>query len=1059
MAVDEAFRGAIASRYRIERELGEGGMAVVYLARDPKHGRLVALKVLRPELSSSLGAERFLQEIAIAARLVHPNILPLHDSGDAGGRLFYVMPFVEGSTLRQRLDREGPLPLEDAASIVMQVAAALDHAHARGIVHRDVKPDNVLLVDGRVLVADFGLARALTTATSSPLTRTGMVVGTPAYMSPEQCSPGETVDARSDVYALACMAFEMLAGVTPFRGANAQAMIAHQVSGEPPSVCAERPRCPASLDDVLRRGLAKSPADRYQKAGDFASAFEAAIREDIPAGSPAAGVPSIPPRRARRWLPTGALVVTIAAAGWFVSQRALGARPALDRDTYAVFPFRHVGVTPNPWLDGDGCAQLLHDAMARWDGIRLVDDMRVGDVWSRRQPRTVDEAMRAAESLHAGALAWGEVRPVGDSLEIRAVAYDLTRGAGTSREFKVRVAQNATQMDSVFAALADSIVIGGTGVRGTSALGTHNFHALNQFLDGREALDRFDLPLAEDRFSAATQTDDNYAQAHLWAARVRAWRGNAQPSSWLADASRAVALSRFLPSREAAHALALRDLAEGHATEACRRYRALTIGDSTDFAAWLGLGDCNARDNAVVRDARSPTGFAFRGSYYTAVKAYQRALALVPSFHQAERGLAFQRLTGRVLSTEEASLRRGTGVPPDTQAYVSFPSFVGDTLAFVPVPYALAPRVAMHPATENRAVTWSAQTMRDLMAEWVAAFPGNPDAQAGYASALESVSELSGTRADLAQALELMRQSASHTDSADLRLYRQVAVVRLLLKSDSTASAAALADSLLSASRSPTPYQAAYLGNLAALTGQGARAAAFLTLAASDTQNVPFLGPDGRRLILPADVMGGILSLRAYAALGAPRDSVSSTFARVDRLLARSVAAPARGAMRRRVFATAAVLAPGDLDAANLAGSDALDPLLAMRGAIARGNIDAARAAGARFETTNQGYAPGTIGIDRSTAYAAMLLSLGDTAAAIHQLDGALDALPRARSILLEATPQAASLGRAFLLRSQLALRAGDGATARRNVSVLAALWRRADPAVRAPLDSLQRQL
>ena len=831
MAVDESFRAAIASRYRIERELGEGGMAVVYLARDPKHGRLVALKVLRPELSSSLGAERFLQEITIAARLVHPNILPLHDSGDAGGRLFYVMPYVEGATLRQRLDRDGPLPLEDAASIVTQIAAALDYAHTRGVVHRDVKPDNVLLVDDRVLVADFGLARALTTATSSPLTRTGTVVGTPAYMSPEQCSPGEAVDARSDVYALACVAFEMLAGITPFRGANAQAMIAHQISGEPPSVCAERPRCPAALDEVLRRGMAKAPADRYQRAGDFASAFDAAIRGATPAGSPAVAMPSLPSRRARRWLPAGVLAVAIAAAGWFISQRALGARPALDRSTYAVFPFRHVGTASNTWLDGDGCARLLHDAMARWDGIRLVDDMRVGDVWARRQPRTVDDALRAAESLRAGALAWGEVVPVGDSLEIRAVAYDVTRGEGAAREFRVRVARNATQMDSVFAALADSIVIGGTGLRGASAIGTHNLRALNQFLDGREALDRFDLRLAEERFSAATQSDDNFAQAHLWVARMRAWRGSADPSTWLGDAARAVAMSASLSSREAAHALALRDLAEGHGPEACRRYRALTVSDSTDFAAWLGLGDCNARDNAVVRDARSSSGYAYRGSYYMAVKAYQRALALVPSFHQAERGLAFQRLAGRVLFTEEAMLRRGTGVTPDTQAYLSFPSFASETLAFVPVPYAQLQRAPMHPPTEHRAVTWSAETMRDLMGGWVRAFPADPDAQAGYASALESVSALTGARADLTQALELMRRASSHTDSADLRMFRQVAVVRLLLKSDSVASAEDLADSLIRTSSSPTAYQAGYLGNLAALTGRGARAATLLMIA------------------------------------------------------------------------------------------------------------------------------------------------------------------------------------------------------------------------------------
>jgi len=1058
MAVDDAFAAAIASRYRIERELGVGGMAVVYLARDPRHGRPVALKVLRPELATTLGAERFLREISIAARLVHPNIVPLHDSGEAGGRLYFVMPYVEGATLRQRLDREGPLPLEDAASIVSQIAAALDYAHAHGVVHRDVKPDNVLLVDGgRVLVADFGLARALTSAVSSPLTRSGTVVGTPAYMSPEQCSPGEAVDARSDVYALACMAFEMLAGMTPFRGANAQAMMAHQISGEPPSVCSERPRCPAALDEVLRRALAKSPADRFQKAGEFAAAFEGAVRGTPTSASPVAGMPVVPRRRARRLVPAGALVLAIVAASWFVSRRVAGAGPAVDRQVYAVFPFRHVGAASNAWLDGDGCARLLHDAMARWDGISLVDDMRVGDLWARRPPRTVDEALHAAETLRAGSLAWGEVVSVGDSLEIRAVAYDVTRGG--SREFRVRVAQSATQMDSVFAALADSIVIGGTGLRGASALGTHNLRALNQFLDGREALNRFDLRLAEERFAAAAQSDEDFAQAHLWVARVRAWRGSADPSAWLGDASRAVALSASLSARDAAHALALRDLADGRAPQACRRYRALTVGDSTDFAAWLGLGDCNARDNVVVRDPRSPSGYAFRGSYYTAVKAYQRALALVPSFHQAERGLAFQRLAGRVLYTEESSLRRGVSVAPDTQAYVAFPSFASDTLAFIAVPYAQATQASIHPPTEHQAVAWSAHTLRDLMSDWLRAFPANADAQAAYAYALESEVSVDGSTSTLPEALTLARRASSHTDSANLRTFRQVAVVRLLLKLDSLPSARALADSLLVATRSPTPYQAGYLGNLAALNGHARQAAALLRIAAADSNHIPFLGANGARLSLPSDLMSTILELRAYAPLGAPRDSIRALSQRADRLIVRSVPAAELVAMRRRLLATPAILADEDLGAAEFATAPGADPLLAMRAAVVVGDRHAAVDAGARFAASVERYSPGTIGIDRLTAYTRMLLDLGDTASATRQLDAALDAMPRARSILLEATPQAASVGPALLLRALIAVRAGDRAVASRRLQQVDALWKGADPELRARLDLLRHQL
>src|SRR5216110_2844875 len=198
-------RGALADRYAIDRELGHGGMATVYLAQDLKHGRAVAIKVLRPELAAALGAERFLREIEVAARLTHPHILPLHDSGQAGGSLYYVMPYIEGESLRDRLEREGPLPVEDALRITREVAGALSYAHSHDVVHRDIKPENILLSGGEAVVADFGIARAITQAAGSKLTETGIAIGTPGYMSPEQASAAQAVDGRSDIYSLGCV--------------------------------------------------------------------------------------------------------------------------------------------------------------------------------------------------------------------------------------------------------------------------------------------------------------------------------------------------------------------------------------------------------------------------------------------------------------------------------------------------------------------------------------------------------------------------------------------------------------------------------------------------------------------------------------------------------------------------------------------------------------------------------------------------------------------------------------------------------------------------------------
>ncbi len=229
----DQLRSALSDRYAIERELGRGGMAVVYLAEDRKLGRAVALKVLRPELAASLGAERFLRETEIAAKLTHPNILALHDRGDADGLLYYTMPYVEGESLSDRLARERQLPVDEALQITREVAEALAHAHAQGIVHRDIKPDNILFEGGHAVVADFGIARAIDVAAGERLTETGLAVGTPAYMSPEQASGVEGVDARSDQYALACVLYEMLAGEPPFPGSSAQAILARKVT-EPP---------------------------------------------------------------------------------------------------------------------------------------------------------------------------------------------------------------------------------------------------------------------------------------------------------------------------------------------------------------------------------------------------------------------------------------------------------------------------------------------------------------------------------------------------------------------------------------------------------------------------------------------------------------------------------------------------------------------------------------------------------------------------------------------------------------------------------------------------------
>ena len=264
---------ALAGRYRIERELGAGGMATVYLAEDLKHGRKVAIKVLRPELAAVIGADRFVREIRTIAALQHPHILGLIDSGEVNGTAYYVMPFVEGESLRDRLNREKQLPIPDAIRIAGEAAAALDYAHRHGVIHRDIKPENILLHDGSALVADFGIALAVSSAGGSRMTETGMSLGTPHYMSPEQAMGEREITARSDVYALGAMTYEMLLGEPPFSGPTAQAIVAKVLTEAPRPLTPRRHSIPPEVEDAVLTALEKLPADRFGSAAEFAIAL------------------------------------------------------------------------------------------------------------------------------------------------------------------------------------------------------------------------------------------------------------------------------------------------------------------------------------------------------------------------------------------------------------------------------------------------------------------------------------------------------------------------------------------------------------------------------------------------------------------------------------------------------------------------------------------------------------------------------------------------------------------------------------------------------------------
>ena len=345
----------LADRYRVERELGAGGMATVYLAHDLRHERDVAIKVLHPELGAALGGERFLAEIRTTARLQHPHILPLLDSGEASGLLYYVMPYVTGETLRARLDRERQLPIDDALRIAREVADALGEAHAHGIVHRDIKPENILLAGGHAMVADFGIALAVQHAGGHRITQTGLSLGTPQYMSPEQAMGERTIDARSDIYSLGAVTYEMLVGDPPFGGSTVQAIVARVLTEKPTAPTAVRDTVPPSVERAVLRSLAKLPADRFATAEKFAEALVVtdANLESIRSGRVTSAAPDTRPRRSRL-VDVAALVVVaslVGVAAWMVGRRS--APPAASWSTFTQLTDAS-GVETSPSLSPDG---------------------------------------------------------------------------------------------------------------------------------------------------------------------------------------------------------------------------------------------------------------------------------------------------------------------------------------------------------------------------------------------------------------------------------------------------------------------------------------------------------------------------------------------------------------------------------------------------------------------------------------------------------------------------------------------------------------------------------
>ena len=455
----EDVREALSASYAIEREIGAGGMATVYLARDLKHDRKVAVKVLRGELTSTLGKERFPREIRIIAQLSHPHILPLHDSGEAGGFLYFVMPFVEGESLRARLEREGQLPIHDAVRLMSEIVDALAYAHRHGVVHRDIKPDNVMLSGRHALITDFGVAKAVSAAAEEGAKHTtvGIALGTPSYMSPEQAMAEPTVDHRADIYALGAVAYEMLTGKPPFTGPTAQAILAAHVTGTAEPVTAARPAVTGLLNQVVMRCLEKNPADRWQTAEELMPLLEQAA---TPSGGmtptdtrPLTGVRP-PQKKSLRTVYAVAGALLLAVAAWF-GRGMIGSAGAGGIDQIAVMPLEDIS-------GGDAqFVQAMHDALI--SAIGKEASITVVSRSAVLQERAVTQSVREiARALRVNAVIEGSIYRTGDRVRLNVQMVEPESSRHLWTQSYERELTNETQMqvqDDVVKAIAAELAV------------------------------------------------------------------------------------------------------------------------------------------------------------------------------------------------------------------------------------------------------------------------------------------------------------------------------------------------------------------------------------------------------------------------------------------------------------------------------------------------------------------------------------------------------------------------------------------------------------------------
>jgi hypothetical protein len=864
-------------------------------------------------------------------------------------------------------------------------------------------------------------------------------------MAPEQTTGDTQLDGRADIYALGCVLYEMLGGSPPFSGATAGAVIARHRTDTPPSLLTLRVTVPPALEAVVMRALAKSPADRFPTATSLARAL----------GPGSGSMPAIAVEEAagtgdwRRLAGIAIGIVSIALVWIAMSGRGSSARDLdvaaafsaanLDTTRYAVLPFEYDSDISSRFNED----QMLLDAMARWDGITMIDAFQLRGVMRTEPGAALDDeagARRAAAQLGAGRMIRGQVSRAPGGYRVNALLIETATGDVIERG-ALRLPASLQGVDSSFRMLAEGLLLreAGEPLAAGDPTTTTSLPARQAFVSGWNAVREWDLARADSHFTASARLDPEYAQALLWSALTRSWSG--QPAStWRSEAERAVAGRSGLNQRDQRVADAILASARGDLVASCRVWSELTSDHGNDFVPWYGLGDCQSRDSIVLADRTSPTGWRFRTSYHSALRAYQRALQLLPSIHEGLSTDAYEPVR-RLFKLTPTSTRMGISQGAAARAFVALPTINHDSLAFIPVP--MEPGVAIPSSpTAIDAVRHQRQQFFEIATAWSTSLPESATARAALALSMELLGQ-PGALEVLREARRLASEPADRFRLAAAEVWLRI---RLAAPSDTAGLRAArkLADSLLDAgSMSGAPPLSR--ASLAALTG---RAGLAVSLAGD-----PFVQ---RAWDVPAALFPAASRLLVHAAMGGPSDSLRRLERDVDAAIGRDLARSQRDGARLAWIARAATLAfPTHrfAQARELVGAG--DYVLDAMEALATADTNAARRAfyeglpGDPMKLTAERPA------DALFPEAWLFAALHEDRTAIHWLDNVLANL-YGKALRAPIDPiEAAPLVRAMALRAELAARTGDAAGARGWARTVSILWSDAD----ASLEPVVRQM